>query len=154
MRIRHEIGDREGAAWTHLAYAFLFHDQADYQAALSAGEQALLTAQEIGAQFVEALAQSWRGYALTGLGQFEAAVAAYREAGRLYHAAGQEHLAVETIAGLARVALAQGDLSEAQAHVEAILQYVATNSIDGVEEPLRMHLTCYQVLMNFDDQKQ
>jgi predicted ATPase len=151
MSIRHEIGDREGAAWTHLAYAFVFHDQADYQAALSAGEQALLTAQEIGAQFVEALAQSRRGYALTGLGQFEAAAAAYREAGRLHHAAGQEHLAAETVAGLARVALAQGDLSEAQAHVEAILQYVATNPIDGVEEPLRLHLTCYQVLQACGD---
>jgi adenylate cyclase len=146
LSIRHEIGDREGAAWTHLAYAFLFHDQGDHQAALSAGDQALLTAREIGAQFVEALAQSRRGYALTGLGQFEAATAAYREAGRLHRAAGQEHLAIETIAGLARVALAQGDLSQAQAHVEAILQYVATNPIDGVEEPLRLHLTCYQVL--------
>jgi hypothetical protein len=50
------------------------------------------------------------------------------------------------LAGLARVSLAEGNLAEAQAQVEEILAYLDTGSLEGTDEPLRIYLTCYDVL--------
>jgi hypothetical protein len=53
---------------------------------------------------------------------------------------------METLAGLARVALAQDDLSQAQAHVQEILNHLEEGTLDGTYEPFRVYLTCYRVL--------
>ena len=77
---------------------------------------------------------------------------------------------MESLAGLARVSLAQGAhstalrqavvvslsnhqdsssgqaLAQAQTQVEDILSHLETNSLDGTDEPLRVYLTCYRVL--------
>ena len=56
-------------------------------------------------------------------------------------------MATAAQAGLAHVALATGAIDEAIAHVEDILAYFAQGgSADGTEEPLRVYLTCFQVL--------
>jgi hypothetical protein len=53
---------------------------------------------------------------------------------------------MEPLAGLARVCLAQGDLTQAQAHVEEILSYLESHGLDDAEEPFRVYLTCYRFL--------
>jgi hypothetical protein len=60
---------------------------------------------------------------------------------------------MESLAGLARVSLAQGDASQAQAlaQVEEILSYLETGTLDGTEEPFRIYLTCYRVLRASQD---
>ena len=56
------------------------------------------------------------------------------------------------MAGLARVALAQGNLAAALAQVELILAHMAEGgNFDGTEEPLRLPLTCFQVLTAASD---
>ena len=53
------------------------------------------------------------------------------------------------MAGLARLCLAQGDLAQAQAHVEEILSYLEHRTLGNVHtlgEPMRVYLTCYRVL--------
>jgi hypothetical protein len=59
----------------------------------------------------------------------------------------------EAIAGLAAVALARGDLTQALAHAEAILAYLAHGSLtpENTEEPLRVELICYEVLRAAND---
>ncbi len=64
---------------------------------------------------------------------------------------GQRHLAPEPLAGLSRVALNQDDPAAALAYVEEILGHLDTGSVDGTDEPLRIYLTCYQVLRTNDD---
>jgi class 3 adenylate cyclase/tetratricopeptide (TPR) repeat protein len=76
---------------------------------------------------------------------------AYRQALNLRRELGQHSLAAETLAGLARVSLAQGELSQAQAQAEEILRHLETNTLDGTEEPLRIYLTCYRVLCDNQD---
>ena len=61
-------------------------------------------------------------------------------------------LALEAEAGLAQVALAQGDTACALRHAEAVLQGLAQgHSLDGAEEPLRVYLACWQALQAAGD---
>ena len=59
---------------------------------------------------------------------------------------------MEPLAGLARVALAQADHAQALAHAQEILDHLAAYPrLEGTWEPLRVYLTCYQVLHAHDD---
>ena len=53
---------------------------------------------------------------------------------------------MEAQAGLARVALAQGDQITAQGWIETILSIIAEHDTVGLDEPFLIYLTCYQVL--------
>ena len=59
---------------------------------------------------------------------------------------GQRNMAVEALAGLAQVAMAQEDLEQAQVCVEEIVSHLETHTLDGTEEPIRIYLICYRVL--------
>ena len=48
---------------------------------------------------------------------------------------------------MARVCLIQENPSEAQALVEEILGLLESHTLEGTEEPIRVYLTCYRVLM-------
>ena len=87
------------------------------------------------------------GHALAGLGYPAEAADAYRQALNLRREREQHHLAVEPLAGLARVSLAQGDPAGALAHVGEILDYLCDHpALEGTIEPLRIYVTCYRVL--------
>jgi hypothetical protein len=53
---------------------------------------------------------------------------------------------MESLAGLARVSLAQGNQAQAQAYVEEILSHLESYTLAGIYEPFRVRLTCYRVL--------
>ena len=61
---------------------------------------------------------------------------------------------MDDLAGLARVALAQGHTGQALAHVEEILAWLAGNSPEGMEFPVLVYLSCYQVLQAAGDAEQ
>ena len=53
----------------------------------------------------------------------------------------------EPIAGLARIALARGDLEGAMTTIgEVLAHFDAGSSVDGTEDPIWIYLTCQQVL--------
>jgi hypothetical protein len=82
---------------------------------------------------------------------WEAAADAYRQSCDLYLAIGRPDTAAEPLAGLARIALAQGNTTQALAHVEPILVQVESSHLQGAEEPLRVDLTCCEVLRAAND---
>jgi len=86
------------------------------------------------------------GHALASLGRLEEAAESYRQAVSIRRQVGEHRLAVESLAGLARVALAREDLNQARAWVEEIMSHLESDSLDGTDEPLRVYLTCYRVL--------
>ena len=59
---------------------------------------------------------------------------------------GLHYLAPEPQAGLARRWLAQGNLTAACASIEPILALSNERPLEGLEEPLRVYHTCYQIL--------
>lgn len=64
---------------------------------------------------------------------------------------GQTYLIPEIQAGQARVSMLEGKLDEAVIYVEKILDYLKEHNLDGTDEPMRIYLTCYQVLDAVDD---
>jgi hypothetical protein len=59
---------------------------------------------------------------------------------------------VDSLAGLARVALARGDLAGALEHVEKVMTFLQVHpNVECTAEPLRIYLTCYNVLHAVDD---
>jgi ATP/maltotriose-dependent transcriptional regulator MalT len=123
----------------------LYHDQGEDTHALKLGQQALAIAQELDTTPVQAYALTAVAHAQVGLGQLKAAAGAYRQALAIRREMGQHSLAMEVIAGLARVALVQDDLDQAQAHVDDILRYLEAGSLDGALAPFLVYLTCYRV---------
>ncbi len=60
---------------------------------------------------------------------------------------GREMMAIESLAGRARVARATGDARQALAHVDTVLGYLdGGGTVDGTEDPLQIYLTCYHAL--------
>jgi tetratricopeptide (TPR) repeat protein len=146
LRAFTENGDRRGVSLARSCLGLLAHHQGDDATACQYCRQAAQIAQEVGVRDVQAYALTRLGHALTGLASWADAADAYQQALDIRRALGQQTLAMESIAGLARVALAQNNLSGAQTHVEEILTHLKTHNLDGTDEPFRIYLTCYRVL--------
>jgi adenylate cyclase len=129
----------------------LCHHLGEDQVAQEHCQRALRIAQELGAREYEASAVIHLGHALAGLGQLAEAADAYRQGLALRRELGQPHLTMEPMAGLARVCLIQENPSQAQAFVEEILAFLESHTLEGTDEPMRVYLTCYQVLMDNQD---
>jgi hypothetical protein len=88
------------------------------------------------------------------LGQPQKATVVYSEALDIRRALNQSNLAMGALAGLARTALAQGDLTTGLERINEILSYLAAGStLDGTWEPLRIFLTCVRVLEAAEDER-
>ncbi|MDX1523249.1 MAG: tetratricopeptide repeat protein, partial [Anaerolineae bacterium] len=118
----------------------------EYQTAREKCEQALAIQRDIGDRSTEGYSLTYLGHALAGLGEFEAAAQVYQEAMALRRELGERSAAIDDLAGLARMALVQNQLEKARSHVEEILAWLDENGTGGIEYPLQVYLTCYQVL--------
>jgi hypothetical protein len=85
-----------------------------------------------------------------GLHNPTAAAEAYRQAVDL-RKPDQPHLAVESLAGLACASLVLGDLAQAQAYADEILNHLESGILDGTDEPFRVYLSCYRVFKASQD---
>jgi len=146
LRLHREIGDRRGEGWALCNLGLLSHHLGDNESAREYSQQALSIAQDIGHRSDQGAALTRLGHALAGLENLAEAAEAYRRALTVCRELGELHLAMEPLAGLARVSLAQGDLAQALGQVEEILSYLETKTLDGTEEPFRVYLTSYRVL--------
>jgi tetratricopeptide (TPR) repeat protein len=94
----------------------------------------------------------WLGHAYLGLEQPERASDAYQESLELRRTLNQTDLAMGALAGLVRSALVQGDLRIATDQVSEIMTYLENGgTLEGTWEPLRIYLTCIQVLEQVED---
>jgi predicted ATPase len=140
-----EIGNREGECWSLSRLCLLFHGTGDDETARTYCQQALSNAQEIASPY-QGNALTNLGHVLMNQGHLAEATERYQQALTLRREWGQQNLAMDSAAGLARAYLAQGDLPQAQAQVEEILSYLEDHTLDGAKEPFRVYLTCYRVL--------
>jgi len=148
--IYREIRHRQAEGTTLANLSLLYHHLGNDKGASQYGQQALVIAKDIGDRRVQGYASTFLGHAWAGLGCLTEATAAYEQALALWRELDQPSLAMEPLAGLARVSLDQGhpeSLTQAQTQVEQMLSHLETDSmLDGTEEPLRVYLTSYQVL--------
>ena len=101
---------------------------------------------ELGERRQESYAATAMGHLLLQQGDVNEAVEAYRFALAQHDKLEQANRALEPRAGLADVALQQGEPAVAQSHVETILEHLQTHRLDLTDEALRVYLTCHRVL--------
>ena len=108
-------------------------------------------AQELDRPTERAWAQMYLAQALEATNRLSEATQAY-EAARLHLTTIlKRHFAAEPLAGLARVALTQGDLLCALTHVEAILELTLHQPRVGWNGSYSVYLTCWHVLQAAGD---
>ena len=152
LRICREVGNpyHESNALVNLsAWAIALQD---FESAGQSLRQALQMSQSIGSRSEESWALTYLGHSQLAQGELDAARQAYTEALSIRQELAQPELACELVAGLARVALLRGDLPVARQHIDAILTHLERGgSLQGADQPLRVDLTCYQVLQQAGD---
>ena len=151
LQIYREIGYRIGESFVLGDLGLLAHYLDNDRHAWDLSRQALQVAQETRSYRRQRFALMVLGHASAGLGRLTEAAEAYGQALTLNRKLGYAHLVIEAMAGLARLALAQGDLAQAAAYADTILDQLQGGTPDGTEEPARISLTCVQVLQATND---
>ena len=151
LQICRAIGERQGETIALANLSLVAHTLGDDEAARSYAEEMLQITRQIGHRSNQGYALNNLGHALAGLNRLAEAAGIYRQAVALRRELGERFLAMESLAGLARVMLLEGKLAEARAHVDEILAYLKTGSLEGTDEPLRIYLTCYDALRSGRD---
>jgi len=140
------LSDRRSEARAAKNLGLILRDLGDNQAAQRYCEEALQMDRAIGNRKGEGYSLTYLALAQESLGELGDASKAYEEALRLRCEIGQDALAIDDLAGLARVALEQDRVAQALAHVEEALDWIGIHGVQGIEYPLRVYLTSADVL--------
>lgn len=127
--------------------AFYTHTTGQAPQALVYAEQALQVVEN------DLSAHLTLGHIQASLQQWAGAAAAYQAAAAKHTKRGNRAAAAEPQAGLAQIALAQGDLASAQAQVETILPVLAAQPRAGYNNLFFTYLTCTRVLAATGDER-
>ncbi len=142
----HHVASVWGMQEGWLAAVALAQLTGDYEGALHYATSCHQGAQARNQQRYKAIARLCMGFAFERLAQWAEAEESYQDALAIFHELVLTPVLVEAQAGLARVALAQGDPPAAQGWVEQILAILPTQPQVGLDEPFMIYLTCYQIL--------
>jgi len=148
------IGHRHSLGIGLSHQARILHHLGDDQAARELCQRALSVGREADDRLVQELALTSLGDVLVAMGDLSGGGNAYQDALSLHEQLRRpDREANEPLAGLARIALEQGDVDQAQRHVEEILRLLkATSGTDAFEvEPFAVYLTCYRILQASGD---
>jgi tetratricopeptide (TPR) repeat protein len=147
LQLARALGHLRGECVALANLALVEHSRGDHEQAVAHGRASVEIARTIDAPELVAFALNAFGHALAALQRHAEAAESYDAALALFREMGTLNIATESRAGLARVKLAEGKVDEARAHVEDILTHLATGgSTDGTDQPLRIYLTCFEVL--------
>ncbi len=124
----------------------LYHLLGENLISLDYDEQALKITREQGNRQYEAYTLTYLGHALTDLERINEAQGAYQMALDIRRDLGQSGKAMEPLAGLTRIYLKESNLERALACAEEIYNYLQVGYLNGASEPLRIYLTCFEVL--------
>lgn len=151
LTLRRLVGGYQPEALTLANLALIWYQTNENDKAFDYCQQALHLSIELGERDTEAYARLCLGHVLAALGHWDEAAASYELALIARRRAGQHTQALEPLAGLARVALAQDNLTQAKAYVDEIVPQLGFQTYAGIVELLRIYLTCYQVLSIMHD---
>ena len=144
-------GDRGSEGNVLIGLSTLALWQGEETRALASARQALEIAVSTGARGAELTANLVLGDAEAALGRLVAARQAYAQALAIALSIGGG-LELNARAGLASVALVEGDTASALETLQPLLDAGATDAVlDGTEQPRRIELTCHRVLARAGD---
>jgi len=146
LTIFREIGNRLREALSLDTLSLTAYVLGGDEQALAYGEMALQIQRQIGDRRSEGYVLNHLGLIWERLGNYVEATTTFQKALQRRKELEQNALAMDDLAGLARVALAIDEAKSAQAYAEEILAWLAENSPDGIEFPVLVYLSCYRVL--------
>ena len=153
LALARRLGDKYSESSILSNLGLLLHQTGDQAAALGCSQQALELARPAGYDSLCAEALAHQGHSLAALAQYDKAVEAYQAAYNLYQQIERPDRALEVLAGLARLHLAQGELALAVERISQVLPGLRPALLDNAEEGLRVYLTCYQALQAAGDRR-
>jgi tetratricopeptide (TPR) repeat protein len=151
VRLFGRVGTLRGEGLSEASRARVAHLVGDDKTSLAHSQRAIEIGRTINSFLVLVNALTPRGDALASADE---ARAAYREVETLCQRMDFPHWGVRARAGLARLALAQGDPEQALRHALAILDRIRIDPrLCGTYSPLRVYLACYRVLDTVRDRR-
>jgi len=152
LSLSRNIGHRYGECVVLLNLAALANLQNDNKMAITFAQDSITISTHSGLRDLEAAAMLPLGLAQTELGETGKARTALERSRDLFDENSGPHLAMEPIAGLASLALIEGDMETAMEYVEIVLGYLENGgSLDGTEEPLRICWSLWNILQQAED---
>lgn len=148
-----EEGDEFAQIFVQWNMAQLACQREDFMATCRHAQRSLNLLEEHDSFFVKAHVLNWMGHGCVGLADYQAAAEAYDQSRQLSEGEKRTAQMLESIAGLARVALLEHEFAEAKKHVETILWYINNASLNGADDRFRVYWTCYQVLADQQDRR-
>ncbi len=153
LSINRDIGNRHFECGVLGNLALLSHHLGQPEQGMAYGRAGLALAQQIGASTYVGMCGQHLGRVLAGLERWEEATAVYQQALAVRRTLGETHFVMESLAGLAHIALASGRAEDARHLVDEIVAYLADRDLDGALEPFRVYLVCYRVLIADQDNR-
>ncbi len=146
LEITRKIGDQEGDISNLSSLGELAFQRGNLQAALEYYAQGLEVAGQLGARNYEGYMQLGIGDVWLKLGDLEKAGQAFRRSVEVRRELGQAGLLVASRAGLARLALREGQVDEACALAREVLGALGGSTEVAKDELILVYLTCYRCL--------
>jgi tetratricopeptide (TPR) repeat protein len=148
----HRVRDGLGESLVALVQARRAEMVGENGASCELAQRAFTLARAVNSDGWQAIALIALGHAAIGIARWEDAEAAYRASLALCLEQDWPQWAVSARAGLARVALARGDVPAALAQVESVLTYAdAVPALNRTFAPIDVYLTCIEVLRAAED---
>ena len=149
--LHRENCDRTGESLCLVFLGLISHHLDQQEIAYQHSMQAVEISKSIGSRSYQSLALIVLGHIFMAMKRLSEAESAYRGSLALRRELRQEHFTAEPRAGLARVFLAQGNLSRAMAQAEELHKFLMNRRPDGALEPLKIYYACYQVFRASED---
>lgn len=131
--------------------ALLYHARGENTQASNYGEAAVNFARKLSDPRVGGDAFTRWGRVLVSEGRLAEAADLFRQALADFRQMEQVNHSIMPLAGLAQIALRQGELAQALSWVEPILTHLQTHQLDRTDEELYVYLVSYQVLRATQD---
>ncbi|MBK8900813.1 MAG: tetratricopeptide repeat protein [Anaerolineaceae bacterium] len=146
LAIFQQTGSRQGQSNVLAHMGLLAALQGGFENGRMYCEEALQLAQEENAQREIAFARLFLAPNLLGLQQWPAALEVYRLAADAWEKWGDAPRQIEALAGQVWVLLAMDRVAEAKTAAAPLLSHLQTNNLSGANDPVRIYLTCHNLL--------
>jgi tetratricopeptide (TPR) repeat protein len=147
LQKRRRIGDRYGEATALSHLGWLARDHQRHEDGLRYCQEALDISKEIGDRENEAYALGGMGIIREQMGDYGAAITNYQEALVIQQKIGATTLAIFDQAGLARIALHQGDRDGARQHIGPAVDWILAGKAQQFWDPWTLYQSAYEILI-------
>jgi class 3 adenylate cyclase/predicted ATPase len=146
-----QMGLAYGRAEVNARLVLLEHSVGDNEKAKQHGLEAARTLSQLNDLPLLAATLTQLGHALTELGEYGSAAAAYGNAIRIRSHLDQRSLLMETVAGQAQLDFKLARIDLALEKVNEVYAHFGEQPIKGIQQPFRVYQTCFEVLDHVQD---